>query len=46
MNEMCSMVEELARIIKGFEWQLNNKKPEIETILLNMTNTSRKIDEN
>jgi hypothetical protein len=40
------MVEELAKMIKTFEWQINNKKPETESILLNMTNMQRKIDEN
>ena len=30
MHEMCSMVEEIAQMNKGLEYQLELKKPEIE----------------
>ena len=32
MHEMCSMVEEIAGMTKNFEYQLNHKKPEVESI--------------
>lgn len=40
------MVEELAKMLKGFEWQVNSKKPDIENLMMNMMNLSRKVDEN
>ena len=45
MHEMCSMVEEIAGMAKGVEFQLNSKKNEIECSTLNISNLQRKIDE-
>lgn len=45
MHEMCSMVEELAQMSKGIEFQLNKKQPEIEGASLNIANLQRKMDE-
>ena len=45
MHEMCSMVEEIAGMAKGVEFQLNNKKNEIECSTLNISNLQRKVDE-
>ena len=45
MHEMCSMVEELAQMSKGLEFQLTKKQPEIEGASLNIANLQRKMDE-
>lgn len=46
MHEVISMVEDLARALKGMEGSVNNKREETEMILLNLANMQRKIDEN
>lgn len=45
MHEICSMVEELAAMTKGLEFQLGQKKTEIESASLNIANMQRKQDE-
>ncbi|CDW81017.1 UNKNOWN [Stylonychia lemnae] len=46
LHEVLSMVEDMARIVKNLELQFNNKRPETESILLNIANIQRKMDEN
>jgi hypothetical protein len=38
MHEMCSMIEDLAKMIKNFEVTLGMKRNETESILLNLAN--------
>ena len=45
MNEMCSMIEELARLVKSLEWQFQTKRTEQESTLLNVSNLQRRMDE-
>lgn len=40
------MVEDLAKLVKTVEFNVNQKKPETESILLNIANIQRRLDEN
>ena len=35
---MCSMFEDLTKLVKSIEWQVQSKRPETEQTLLNIGN--------
>ena len=40
------MIEEVTKVVKSLEWAMNQKKSEMDSVLLNIANLQRRLDEN